>query len=805
MGRRGRRPVSDRAVLSAMVWRLRHGGGGEWPAALLGFKTSQVLWRRCREWKELGAWEPIRVALERELPDSAALDFSRFPLAWSSVRRQALNGRQRQLLCRLQGERALAIRGREYASAGGITPGLAMLELRELVRRELLVGRCRRRPFWFWAPRDLCARLVVQGMDALVVGDDADWRPVSREWTGDRPLEVLRVICEQRAVEVGLLARICGLETAELGDALVDLYRRRLIDSEQLAVGDWPWVWPRRRGALLVEAVRWGRPSEQELPLLQAANAARALFAERCRDGEWVAAEELRVDMRAAEVARVPTAVLEVMGADGLLRRHAIEVDVASASRASCVEDAVAAYAEHYDVVDLVCGPDAASSARAARPAGVEVWELPAPPPSPVRADEEGWLSELEEAAPGDKRRGWRYPLRVYEGRQRVHLPGGPAVVYGVELSSLPGAARSAIAEVVGSEEDAHPLEVWKKDGGGKQVFCVRTTSAVFRVVGGAGRWRADEVLADGVFDKRPRRSAPKRRRLPARGPKPVYEIDVEEFPSAGVEAVRVTAEAADPLVPRAVWQSFGGGAQIYCVECAAGAFRVVRSRWGWRADRVGQGVFLKHGRHERPIGARLRTVVYELEPEAVPTGLGEALVAARGGAEVEVRRVWRRPRTRFVYCVETAEGTFRAQRDSRWGWQVEPAAEAEFDRRPGPMPGPDPKCHIVEPERFEVDDEVWERIEPSIPEPGGSRLHRGKVVYSDRAIVSGLLYFLRNDLSSWRRLPTELGFGTQWACPRRVGRWENLGVWEQIRAVLERELPDGSQLDFSRVRGRRR
>jgi transposase len=120
-------------------------------------------------------------------------------------------------------------------------------------------------------------------------------------------------------------------------------------------------------------------------------------------------------------------------------------------------------------------------------------------------------------------------------------------------------------------------------------------------------------------------------------------------------------------------------------------------------------------------------------------------------------------------------------------------------------MPGPDPRCHIVEPERFEVDDEVWARIAPSIPEPGGGRLHRGKVLYSDRAIISGVLYFLRNDLGSWRRLPTELGFGTEWACPRRVGRWENLGVWEEIRAALERELPDGAQLDFSRVRGRRR
>jgi transposase len=99
------------------------------------------------------------------------------------------------------------------------------------------------------------------------------------------------------------------------------------------------------------------------------------------------------------------------------------------------------------------------------------------------------------------------------------------------------------------------------------------------------------------------------------------------------------------------------------------------------------------------------------------------------------------------------------------------------------------------------VTDELWELIEPLIPQRrprrGDGRTGRPRV--ADRAVLAGIVFVLTTGIS-WNDLPAELGCGSGTTCWRRLRDWQRAGVWAQLhRTVLDR-LGQAGMLDWSRA-----
>lgn len=95
------------------------------------------------------------------------------------------------------------------------------------------------------------------------------------------------------------------------------------------------------------------------------------------------------------------------------------------------------------------------------------------------------------------------------------------------------------------------------------------------------------------------------------------------------------------------------------------------------------------------------------------------------------------------------------------------------------------------------VDDALWELIEPLLP-PWPER-SPGLRPVDDRLCLQGILYVLVNDIA-WQLLPLELGFGSGQTCWRRLDRWQQAGVFDQLHRLLLAELNATGELDWSRA-----
>ncbi len=69
----------------------------------------------------------------------------------------------------------------------------------------------------------------------------------------------------------------------------------------------------------------------------------------------------------------------------------------------------------------------------------------------------------------------------------------------------------------------------------------------------------------------------------------------------------------------------------------------------------------------------------------------------------------------------------------------------------------------------------------------------------ADRLCLQGILYVLHNDIA-WQLLPPELGFGSGQTCWRRLERWQQAGVFDQLHRILLAELNAAGRLDWSRA-----
>ena len=99
---------------------------------------------------------------------------------------------------------------------------------------------------------------------------------------------------------------------------------------------------------------------------------------------------------------------------------------------------------------------------------------------------------------------------------------------------------------------------------------------------------------------------------------------------------------------------------------------------------------------------------------------------------------------------------------------------------------------------RYEVSDELWERIQPLLPiRPRRSRWlagYRWTTAPASTASCSLLTGI------SWADLPQQLGHGSGMTCWRRLRDWTTAGVWDQLHALLLAELHAAGQIDWSRA-----
>lgn len=94
--------------------------------------------------------------------------------------------------------------------------------------------------------------------------------------------------------------------------------------------------------------------------------------------------------------------------------------------------------------------------------------------------------------------------------------------------------------------------------------------------------------------------------------------------------------------------------------------------------------------------------------------------------------------------------------------------------------------------------DELWEVIEPLLPQPAKSP-KGGRPPLENRRVLTGILFVLKTGIP-WGDLPKEMGCGSGSTCWRRLRDWQVAGVWEQLHQILLGRLRAADKLDFSRA-----
>ena len=82
----GRKPVSDRDVLTGILFVLKTGIGWEDLPKEMGCGCGMTCWRRLRDWQKAVVWDKIYHTLLNKLRQTDQIDFSRAIVDSSSVR-----------------------------------------------------------------------------------------------------------------------------------------------------------------------------------------------------------------------------------------------------------------------------------------------------------------------------------------------------------------------------------------------------------------------------------------------------------------------------------------------------------------------------------------------------------------------------------------------------------------------------------------------------------------------------------------------------------------------------------------------
>ncbi|MFJ4679533.1 IS5 family transposase [Kitasatospora sp. NPDC088783] len=95
------------------------------------------------------------------------------------------------------------------------------------------------------------------------------------------------------------------------------------------------------------------------------------------------------------------------------------------------------------------------------------------------------------------------------------------------------------------------------------------------------------------------------------------------------------------------------------------------------------------------------------------------------------------------------------------------------------------------------VADGLWARI--GLLPPVWPERSPGPRPVDDRLCLQGVLFVLYTGIA-WQQLPLELGFGSGQTCWRRLGRWQEAGVFEALHRILLAELNAAGLIDWTRA-----
>jgi len=97
------------------------------------------------------------------------------------------------------------------------------------------------------------------------------------------------------------------------------------------------------------------------------------------------------------------------------------------------------------------------------------------------------------------------------------------------------------------------------------------------------------------------------------------------------------------------------------------------------------------------------------------------------------------------------------------------------------------------------VPDELWEVVEPLIPEVQRRYRYPGRKRVPDRRVLTGILFVLKTGIP-WEALPREMGCGSGVTCWRRLREWQEQGVWQKLHEVLLARLNAAGEIDWQRA-----
>lgn len=82
------------------------------------------------------------------------------------------------------------------------------------------------------------------------------------------------------------------------------------------------------------------------------------------------------------------------------------------------------------------------------------------------------------------------------------------------------------------------------------------------------------------------------------------------------------------------------------------------------------------------------------------------------------------------------------------------------------------------------IKDVLWKDIQAVLPPPKPRRRrYAGRKPISDREVLNGIMYILRNGIA-FDQLPQELGYGSGMTCWNRITKWKRAGVWQKLREL---------------------
>jgi transposase len=104
----GRKPLSNRQALCAILFVLKTGLPWEHLPQELGWGSGMTAWRRLHAWQKAGVWQKIHEVLLAHLQHADQLDWSRAIVDSSSVR-AVHGGKKQDQARRIAGKRAASI------------------------------------------------------------------------------------------------------------------------------------------------------------------------------------------------------------------------------------------------------------------------------------------------------------------------------------------------------------------------------------------------------------------------------------------------------------------------------------------------------------------------------------------------------------------------------------------------------------------------------------------------------------------------------------------------------------------------